>query len=87
MTDMEKQIIDIIADRARIDQANVGRDTTLEDLGIESLELIEIFFELEDRFDVSLPFDIDRPGAGDNPPTTVGGVVETVEQLAVQRRA
>ncbi|MFQ5972199.1 MAG: acyl carrier protein [Alphaproteobacteria bacterium] len=87
MTYMEKEIIDIIADRARIDRVNVGRDTTLDDLGIESLELIEIFFELEDRFDIALPLNVDEPRAGNDPPTTVGSVVETVEQLAVQRHA
>lgn len=44
----------IIADKAEIDVADIKGDTELESLDIQSLDLAEIIFELEDAFDIEI---------------------------------
>ena len=59
MTDEEirEKIFDIIAKEARIDRGTLTLDTKLEDLKIESLDMVQILFGIEDAFDVYVPQD------------------------------
>lgn len=53
--DIETQVGDIIADQAKIDRALVKPESTLKDLGVASLDAIEVIFDIEERFDVRFP--------------------------------
>jgi len=44
-----------IAKQKRIDQADVHSESTLEELGISSLDAITIVYDIEERFDVEVP--------------------------------
>jgi acyl carrier protein len=59
MTDDEilEKIFDIIAKEARIDRGTLTLETKLEDLKIESLDMVQILFGIEDAFDVYVPQD------------------------------
>ncbi len=59
MTDEEirEKIFDIIAKEARIDRGTLTLETRLEDLKIESLDMVQILFGIEDAFDVYVPQD------------------------------
>lgn len=59
MTDEEirEKIFDIIAKEARIDRSTLTLETKLEDLKIESLDMVQILFGIEDAFDVYVPQD------------------------------
>lgn len=59
MTDEEirEKIYDIIAKEARIDRGTLTLETKLEDLKIESLDMVQILFGIEDAFDVYVPQD------------------------------
>jgi acyl carrier protein len=59
MTDEEirEKIFDIVAKEARLDKAALTLDTKLEDLKIESLDMVQILFGIEDTFDVYVPQD------------------------------
>lgn len=59
MTDEEirEKIIDIIAKEARLDRSTLSLETKLEDLKIESLDMVQILFGIEDAFDVYVPQD------------------------------
>ena len=55
----------------------VSPDTPLSALGLDSLGLIEVIFELEERYDVDLPFNAnDIAKQGQEP--VVGDIVEMV---------
>jgi acyl carrier protein len=45
-------ILDIIADEGMVDRAPLTVETRLEDLGIESLEMVNVLFAIEDKFGV-----------------------------------
>ncbi len=59
MTDEEirEKIFDIIAKEARIERGTLTLETKLEDLKIESLDMVQILFGIEDAFDVYVPQD------------------------------
>jgi len=59
MTDEEikKKIYDIFEKEARVDRANLTEDAVLEDLNIESLDMVQILFGIEETFDVYVPQD------------------------------
>lgn len=45
-------IKEVLQDNLDIDPANVNEDSTFESLGIDSLDLVELICELEDRLDI-----------------------------------
>jgi acyl carrier protein len=52
MTVTEPELLDLIAEEAIIDREKLTREATLGDLGISSLDVITMLFELEERYGV-----------------------------------
>ena len=74
---MKEKVIKIIADHLKIDESTVSLDSQIiEDLGADSLHIVELVMEIENNFDITIPDD-DAEGL-----TTVGNVVEYVEDYA-----
>jgi len=48
----ESELLDLIAEEAIVDRNILKREATLGDLGISSLDLITMLFELEERYGV-----------------------------------
>jgi acyl carrier protein len=48
----EAELLDLIAEEAIIDRATLVREATLADLGISSLDVISMLFELEEKYGV-----------------------------------
>lgn len=57
---IQQQVFEIIAKQAKIDVAAITPESTLKDLGIESLDAIELIFDIEEHFDITFP---DQQGA------------------------
>ena len=59
-------------------------DTALQDLGVESLDLIEIIFALEEKFDISIPYNANEAATAGSGDATQGGLgkLETIEQIS-----
>ncbi|TMH38841.1 MAG: acyl carrier protein [Betaproteobacteria bacterium] len=60
--------------RENIDPARVTPEASLEELKVDSLLLLELLFEFEDRLGVKIPQDIPRP-------STVGDLLEIVDKV------
>lgn len=77
MTDaaIEQDILSIMAGKGRVDPVRLTPEARLSDLGIASLDVIEIVFALEDRFDISIPFNANDQRTEFD---TVGDVVRAV---------
>ncbi|WP_413624631.1 acyl carrier protein [Luteibacter sp. Lutesp34] len=50
-----EQIIAIVARQTHVEPASLVPEATLKDLGISSLDAIELIFELEEHFDIHFP--------------------------------
>ncbi|MEM7709726.1 MAG: acyl carrier protein [Pseudomonadota bacterium] len=77
----------IVAEQAMIDVADVSDDMTPEDLGIDSMGLVEAIFAIEEAFDIQVPFNANAPRESGFDVTDVGGIVAAVRRLVDARRA
>lgn len=50
-------IASVLVDKFNVDPEKIHPETTLEQLGLDSLALMEFVFAVEDRFDVRIPED------------------------------
>lgn len=75
------QVIDIIAEQALLEPSDVTTDKTLDDLGIDSLGLVESIFAIEEAFDISVPFNANEPSASEFDISSVGAIITAVETL------
>lgn len=49
------QIYAIVAKQTKLEVASLRSDATLRDLGVASLEAIELIFDIEEHFDITFP--------------------------------
>lgn len=79
------KVTKILADQALLDVEDVKQTDTLEDLGIDSLGVVEVIFGIEEEFGVSVPFNANDPQASDFDISSVAAIVAAVEQLIQQQ--
>jgi acyl carrier protein len=80
--DVQRTVFGIIARTASLDVAKITPQSTLKDLGIASLDAIQIIFEIEDHYSIQLP---DRDPDFDT--GSVGGLVEAVRKVLAEQAA
>jgi acyl carrier protein len=81
--DILNEVRQVIAKQARVPVEQLTADTKLADIGLESLDVIEIVFALEEKFGVSLPFN-----ANESPVTefeTIGKVAEALKTVVKEK--
>jgi len=85
MSDVASDVIAIIAKKKRVDKPNVELSDRLEELGLESLDAVEMIFDIEEKFDIQVPYNANT----NNPRTefdTVGDVVNAIEKLVAKKK-
>lgn len=83
---VQDKIIRIIAEQAVVEPEDVAMTSTLEDLGIDSLGLVESIFAIEEAFDISVPFNANQPDASDFDISSVAAIVKAVEGLLAAQK-
>jgi acyl carrier protein len=83
--DITDRVTRILAEQALMDVAEVTPDKTLEDLGIDSLGLVETIFAIEEDFDIQIPFNANTPTENDFDLSTVAAIIVAVRALVVQQ--
>lgn len=79
--EVQDRVIAIIAEQAVLEPSDISLDATLEDLGIDSLGLVESIFAIEETFDIQVPFNANEPHASDFDISSVASIVREVEAL------
>jgi acyl carrier protein len=82
---IDNDILDILTKYAKLEGAKVTPDTKLENSGVDSLLMVEIIFELEERFDISIP-DPEFIGEQNRQFETAADVVRVVKELIQEQR-
>ncbi len=82
MNSTEQIIFDIIAKTCSIERARITLDSTFKDLDVHSLDAVQVLFEIEDRFDITVPERQDQYSAG-----TVHDLIEGVDRLVAIKSA
>jgi acyl carrier protein len=75
MDDIESRIIELVAKTKNLPASSVLLDTTFDELQIDSLDKINLSFEVEEMFSIEIPDD------NLNSLKTIGDMVRGVETL------
>jgi acyl carrier protein len=82
MAEITEKIMDIIAKEAKLDRTALTLDTRLDSLKIESLDLVQILFAIEDEFEVYVPYNDESYKL-----ETLRDVVDGVNRLIGEKQA
>jgi len=86
MSDVASDVISIVAKKKRVEKSSVELSDRLEDLGLQSLDAVEMIFDLEEKFDIEIPYNANT----NNPRSefdTVGDVVRVIEKLVAKKKS
>lgn len=81
------RIREIIAEQAMLEPDQVTDDATPQDLGIDSLGLVDSIFAIEEEFDISIPFNANEPEKSEFDISNMGTIFAAVERLVAQKAA
>jgi acyl carrier protein len=86
MSDVASDVIAIVAKKKRVEKSSVELSDRLEDLGLQSLDAVEMIFDLEEKFDIEIPYNANT----NNPRSefdTVGDVIRVIEKLVAKKKS
>jgi acyl carrier protein len=83
---VETKIIGILAEQAVLDPEQVKLDSTPDELGLDSLGLVEAVFAIEEGFDISVPFNANEPVSGAFDISSVRAIVAAVRTLIAEQK-
>ena len=83
---VQDKVIRIIAEQAMIEPSDVALTDMMQDLGIDSMGLVECIFALEEAFDIEVPFNANEPESSDFDISSVATVVAGVEGLIARQK-
>ena len=78
MTEVTANIIAIIQKKLPAGRSALEMEDRLADLGIDSLGLVELIFDLEEKFNIQIPFNANDPKPEFE---TVGEVIVAIKNL------
>ena len=82
MSTTEQTIFDIIAKTCSVPRERITLDATLKDMDVHSLDAVQMLFEIEDKYDISVPEREDKYSAG-----TVRDLIDGVDRLLAVKAA
>lgn len=82
MTEAADAVIATIATKLPPDRPAPAMDDRLDELGLESLDVVDMIFELEDRFGIEIPVNANN---SEREFRTVADVVREVERLVAAK--
>jgi acyl carrier protein len=78
---LEAEVIAILARQLLLSPADIAPDADIDALGLDSLGKAEAIFALEERFDISVPFNANEPDLPEFDFTSVESIVRGVQEL------
>jgi acyl carrier protein len=84
MTNVAAEVIAIIAKRVPGQKDDLRPTDKLTELGIESIDAIDMIFDLEEKFDIEIPY---NANSAQTEFGTVGDVVRAIEQVVARKAA
>ena len=82
---VEKKVIEIIAELAVLEVEDVSLDSSLDGLGIDSLGLVESIFAIEETFDIQIPFNANDPQNSDFDISSVATIIAGIQELVAKK--
>ena len=74
----------LVADKAMLDRDQVTPDSGMDELGIDSLTVVELIFAIEEAFGIEVPFNANDPASSEFDVSSVAAVAKSVERLLAE---
>ena len=81
---VQDKVLSIIAEQAMLDISDISLNMSVEDLGLDSLGLVEAIFSMEEFFSINVPFNANDPSASEFDISTVGAIITAIEKLVLK---
>ena len=78
---VKNKIIKILSEQTLLETSEIKDNLSLEDLGIDSLALVEIVFSIEETFNITIPFNANDPTNSTFDISNVNSIIKAVESL------
>jgi acyl carrier protein len=82
MSDVTADVVAIIAKKLP-EPRELARDDRLEDLGLDSFSEVEIIFDIEEKFDIQIPYNSNDSRLEFE---TVGQIVDAIQKLVAGKK-
>ena len=82
---VEKKVVEIIAELAVLEVEDVSLDSSLDSLGIDSLGLVESIFAIEETFDIQIPLNANDPQNSDFDISSVATIIAGIQELVAKK--
>lgn len=78
---LEQELIDLVAKEALVDVEKLKKDSTLEEIGLDSVDLVSVVFAVEDKYGVTI-------GEGDlEKSATLGQMLDLIQAKIAAKAA
>ena len=81
LDDIEKRVISILAEHANVSENEISPTLPVSDLNLDSLNLVEVLFSLEETFDINIPFNANQPNQSNLLTSNVAAIISEVKEL------
>ncbi len=78
MDDVSRDVVEIVAKRVTPKGRELKLDDRLDELGLDSFAAVEMIFDLEEKFDILIPYNSNDAGLEFQ---TVGEIAEAIKKL------
>ena len=75
------KIIKILSEQTLLDPSEIKENLSLEELGVDSLALVEIVCSIEETFNITIPFNANDPTNSTFAISNVSSIISAVENL------
>ena len=82
---IKDKVIEIIAEKALLKPIEIGLDSTINDLGLDSLGIVETVFALEEHFEIDIDINFNKIEDSKFDISTVRGIITSVEKLIINK--
>ena len=83
--DVAQKVAEIIAEQAMVEPDTITEATTVEELGLDSLAVVEVVFGIEEAFDISVPYNANDPNESDFKLGNFSEIVAGVKPLIAEK--
>lgn len=85
MADVANDVIAIIARKVPADKAkDIELSDNLQELGLESIDALEMIFDLEEKFEIQIPYNANNAATDFS---TVGDVTSAIQKLVDEKNS
>lgn len=81
----QTDITEIVAKQAKVDASTLKPETALADLDLQSIDIVELVFAIEEKFDIEVPYAPGDQNTAGISFKTIGDIMAAVEKLVAEQ--